>query len=65
MNQDFGHPVGPRIVRVTDPPYRAVGDGKTCDRSAFSGGFTPFGYDTVILNRGKIIYKYNDNLFRP
>ena len=33
-------------------------------RAVFSGGLSSFGYDTVIFDRGKIIYKYNDDLFR-
>ncbi len=33
-------------------------------RAAFSGGLSPFGYDTVIFDRGKILFKYSDDLFR-
>jgi len=33
-------------------------------QAAFSGGVTPFGYETVILDRGKIIFQNNNNLFR-
>ena len=32
--------------------------------TSFSGGLSPFGYDTVIYDRGKIIYKFSDDLFR-
>ena len=32
--------------------------------AAFSGGSVPPGYETVISDCGKIIYKYSDNLFK-
>ena len=52
MNQDFG----PRFIRVTDPPYRAAGDGKTCDRAAIQRAIddaAASGGGTVALTAGK------------
>ena len=48
--------IGKNRVRVTDPPFSAVGDGGTCDRAAIQSAIDTVAADrggTVVLTAGR------------